>query len=517
MRALVALALVSCGILLSVIAVAEDERGLHSAPKQTRSTKIPIPFPIRDWIAKHFHFSKEYIEEQWGDRGDGTLSLPGALNSLKEGKYEQVAQIAAQLMGTANPEIAKRAFASARAELISRHAKADESNQDTKNEYDFFESMLFGFWQWPQDKDKKQAFCGETIRSAQAAVKGRNEADVVPSQWENNAPLGLASVYQGLQADDGKPTVKDGLLGADEEESLKQHAAKSCFNDKYAPFQKFKGAFETAANDVWKWNQEYHKNKEVIAKAATTEEDKAAQKAAFQAISENVDGKNLTSFAFQQELSGWKDPTDSTINLGRKEADRAFGILAGILNNNELPEVRKVELTKNKEAFLTLEWKAGESAMEKILSDPAMKTDLVQNKTAPLVSPVGFDKPRPPIAPAVASQPTQTPPAAQPTGTASQTADTANQPNTVVPQANTFGVNVADPATASVVAKAQAACIACHVAKNANRKSDDALPVTMSLAVLTAGVQSGMLDDGYLLGKIAPAEMATFKQWANVK
>jgi hypothetical protein len=469
----------------------------ETAPTEARGEHGTVPLAIQTWLIENFGLSKEFIEAQWGDKGDKGLSLPSALSRMAAGDYGQMAEIAAQLMGTANPAIVDKAFNSARLELLKRHEGA-KTNADLKSESNFFESMLFGFWGWPEEKDEKKAFCAATVA---AAEKKAGEADPKikfdAANWKGDE--GLTATYQVLIEGGKEVKAVEGKFKDDEEAKLKEKATQNCYDGTYGPYEKFKTAFGPAADKVWKWNQEYHAKAGEITKDGANEADKAA---AFKAISERVSGKNLGAFAVQQMNSGFVDKKDDKIN-GRNSANLAFRIMSAVQADYK-DGARRVKFENARGPLQDLSWTAEQKPADEF-EKLAFVNEAKNNKTVPWFWPEKYKEVKPPTPPAVA----QTQPAAgqqqqQPTGTQEQTG--ANSP-----PSGTFGYEIPQRSTNRVVSIAQNACVACHTAKNAAGKK---LPITFTAQSLKAGIEDhGMLGEGYLKGKIEDADMASFKAW----
>lgn len=330
-----------------------EENRTHqtTAPTEARGAHGTVPLAIQTWLIDNFGLSKEFIETQWGDKGDKGLSLPSALSRMAAGDYSQMAEIAAQLMGTANPAVVDKAFNSARLELLKRHEGA-KTNADLKSESNFFESMLFGFWGWPEEIDEKKAFCSATVA---AAEKKAGEADPKikfdAANWKGDE--GLTAAYQ-LLVDGGKEVkASEGKFEDEEEAKLKDTATKNCYDGTYGNYEKFKAAFGPAAEKVWKWNQEYHAKAGEITKDGANDAEKAA---AFKAISERVSGKNLGAFAVQQMNSGFFDKKDDKIN-GKNSANLAFRIMSAVQADYK-DGVRTVKFENARGPLQELKWTA---------------------------------------------------------------------------------------------------------------------------------------------------------------
>jgi cytochrome c553 len=392
-----------------------------TAPTEARGEHGTVPLAIQTWLIENFGLSKEFIETQWGDKGDKGLSLPSALSRMAAGDYSQMAEIAAQLMGTANPAIVDKAFNSARLELLKRHDGA-KKNADLKSESNFFESMLFGFWGWPEAEDEKKAFCSATVAAAEKTAGEANpKIPFDAANWKGDE--GLTATYQVL-IEGGKDVKADGGKFKDEEENnLKKTATKNCYDGTYGPYEKFKAAFGPAADKVWKWNQEYHSKAGEITKDGASNAEKAA---AFKAISERVSGKNLATFAVQQMNSGFIDKKDNQIS-GKNSANLAFRIMSAVQADFQ-DGVRKVKFENSVGPLGDFTWTKDQKP-----ADEFEKLDFVkkanESKTLPWFWPEKYKEVKPPT-------PALTQPQPQPAGQPQQPASGAtNPPNEQAKQA----------------------------------------------------------------------------------
>lgn len=469
-----------------------------TAPTEARGEHGTVPLAIQSWLIENFGLSKEFIETQWGDKGDKGLSLPSALSRMAAGDYSQMAEIAAQLMGTANPAIVEKAFNSARLELLNRHNGA-KTNADLKSESNFFESMLFGFWGWPEAEDEKKAFCSATIAAAEK-IAGEKDPKIPfdAANWKGDE--GLTATYQVLIEGGEKVKAADGKFKDEEESSLKKTATKNCYDGTYAPYEKFKAAFGPAADKVWKWNQEYHAKAGEITKDGASDTEKAS---AFKAISERVSGKNLATFAVQQMNSGFVDKKDEKIS-GKNSANLAFRIMSAVQADYK-DGMRKVKLENAGGPLADFTWTKDQKP-----ADEFEKLDFVkkanESKTVPWFWPEKYKEVKPPT-PAL----TQPQPAAQ------------QQPGAGNPQTKTGDTAAAThvdpepqfkPASEAVVT----ACTGCHGAKSTNQKArsnfavDDFSKLTKEQLSSAAGAAERMVTEQG--AKISAEQIKLLQQWS---
>jgi hypothetical protein len=476
-----------------------------TAPTEARGEHGTVPLAIQTWLIENFGLSKEFIEAQWGDKGDKGLSLPSALSRMAAGDYSQMAEIAAQLMGTANPAIVEKAFNSARLELLKRHDGA-KTNADLKSESNFFESMLFGFWGWPEEKDEKKAFCSATVA---AAEKKAGEADPkIPfdaAHWKGDE--GLTATYQVLVEGGKEVKATDGKFKDEEENKLKETATKNCYDGTYGPYEKFKAAFGPAADKVWKWNQEYHAKAGEITKDGASDAEKAS---AFKAISERVSGKNLATFAVQQMNSGFVDKKDDKIS-GKNSANLAFRIMSAVQADYQ-DGVRKVKFENARGPLQEFTWTKDQKPADEF-EKLAFVEDAKKNNTVPWFWPEKYKEVKPPTPPAVAQT--------QPIGgqpPAGQQQPGADNPQNKV-QDNTAAAHVVPdaqfkPASEAVVA----ACTGCHGAssKNTNARNsfavEDFSELTKDQLSSAASAAERMVTDQG--AKISQEQIKLLQQWS---
>ncbi len=475
----------------------------ETAPTEARGEHGTVPLAIQTWLIENFGLSKEFIEAQWGDKGDKGLSLPSALSRMAAGDYGQMAEIAAQLMGTANPAIVDKAFNSARLELLKRHEGA-KTNADLKSESNFFESMLFGFWGWPEEKDEKKAFCSATVA---AAEKKAGEADPKikfdAANWKSDE--GLTATYQVLVEGGKEVKAAEGKFKDDGEAKLKEKATQNCYDGTYGPYEKFKTAFGPAADKVWKWNQEYHAKAGEITKDGANEAEKAA---AFKAISERVSGKNLGAFAVQQMNSGFVDKKDDKIN-GKNSANLAFRIMSAVQADYK-DGVRRVKFENARGPLQELSWTAEQKPADEF-EKLAFVDEAKKSKTVPWFWPEKYKEVKPPTPPAVA----QTQPAAGQPGAGQP------QPGGTPPAADKWAalnMGKEPPATQAAGHKAAGACMKCHVAGNTGGAPEFASAEAITEAQMKAGINYA--DGKPMLDRLPPDtltanEKAALLAWAK--
>lgn len=148
-------------ILLAInFSVWADETKRHFEGNATTKRSIgEIDKSIKSWIATNFHLSESFVEDRFGTPEKGGPypdDLNIALEQIDNNNDTGIANVLAQLMDTVNPKMAQDIFDNAKKELLALNNKDPLTSAD-KRKKKFLDRVLFAIWDWPTEKNDKQA------------------------------------------------------------------------------------------------------------------------------------------------------------------------------------------------------------------------------------------------------------------------------------------------------------------------------------------------------------------------